>query len=124
MELAERLRAVEESTVAQLVIEKHFLKDTKGNLRRFSKQEFRCVKCNEKFHRPPLVGKCTVCKGDLLFTVAEGSVIKYLGPSISLASKYHVPAYLQQTLLLTKTRIEEVFGKDKEKQTGLGAWFG
>jgi len=41
-----------------------------------------------------------------------------------LASKYHVPAYLQQTLLLTKTRIEEVFGKDKEKQTGLGAWFG
>ena len=124
MELAERLRAVEESTVAQLVIEKHFLKDTKGNLRKFSKQEFRCVKCNEKFHRPPLVGKCTACKGDLLFTVAEGSVIKYLGPSISLASKYHVPAYLQQTLLLTKTRIEEVFGKDKEKQTGLGAWFG
>lgn len=124
MELAERLRAVEESTVAQLVIEKHFLKDTKGNLRRFSKQEFRCVKCNEKFHRPPLIGKCTVCKGDLLFTVAEGSVIKYLEPSISLANKYHVPAYLQQTLLLTKTRIEEVFGKDKEKQTGLGAWFG
>lgn len=124
MELAEKIRAVSESDVARLIIEKHFIKDIKGNLRKFSLQKFRCVKCNEKYARPPLVGKCTVCSGKLIFTISEGSVIKYLEPSISLAEKYNVPPYLKQTLELTKQRIESLFGKDKERQEGLGKWFG
>ncbi|MFH1590359.1 MAG: DNA polymerase II large subunit [archaeon] len=124
MELAEKIRAVSASAVAALVIEKHFLKDTKGNLRKFSQQQFRCVNCNEKFRRPPLIGRCTNCQGRLIFTVSEGSVIKYLEPSISLAEKYDVPAYLKQTLNLVKRRVESVFGKDKERQEGLGKWFG
>ncbi len=125
MDLAVRLRAVDESDVARLVIEKHFLKDTKGNLRKFSMQQFRCVNCNEKYRRPPLVGKCTKCKGGkIIFTISEGSVVKYMEPSISLAEKYNVPAYLKQTLELTKRRIEDNFGKEKEKQEGLGKWFG
>ncbi|MBS3109410.1 DNA polymerase II large subunit [Candidatus Woesearchaeota archaeon] len=123
MDIAEKIRAVDQSDVARLVIEKHFLRDTKGNLRKFSQQEFRCVKCNKKFRRPPLAGKCTACGGKLLFTIAEGSVLKYLEPSISLANKYGVPSYLKQTLELTKRRIEGVFGRDPERQAGLGAWF-
>ena len=59
-----------------------------------------------------------------IFTVSEGSVNKYLEPSISLASKYNVSPYLKQTLELTKRSFETVFGKDKEKQSGLGQWFG
>src|SRR3989338_3813342 len=43
MEIAEKVRAVDESDVARLVIEKHFIRDIKGNLRKFSQQEFRCV---------------------------------------------------------------------------------
>lgn len=124
MELAEMIRAVDTNDVARLVIEKHFLKDTKGNLRKFSIQQFRCSKCNEKYRRPPLAGKCIKCGGNLIFTVAEGSVVKYLEPSISLAKKYDLPPYLKQSLELLKMRIESVFGKDKEKQEGLGKWFG
>jgi DNA polymerase II large subunit len=124
MVLAEKIRAVDESEVAKFVIEKHFLKDTKGNLRKFSMQQFRCVKCNEKFRRPPLSGKCTKCGGKIIFTVAEGSVIKYLQPMLSLADKYNLPLYLKQTLELLNYRIEEVFGKEKESQQGLGKWFG
>jgi DNA polymerase II large subunit len=124
MDLAEKIMAVDASDVARLVIEKHFLKDTKGNLRKFSMQEFRCVKCNEKYRRPPLIGKCLKCGGKILFTISEGSVIKYLEPSISLANKYNVPAYLKQTLMLLERRIEGMFGKEKEKQEGLGRWFG
>jgi DNA polymerase II large subunit len=124
MEIAERLRSVETSDVARLVIDKHFLKDTKGNLRKFSMQQFRCVKCNEKFRRPPLIGQCTTCGGKILFTISQGSVVKYLEPSISLAAKYSVPAYVKQTLELLKRRVEGVFGKEKEKQEGLGKWFG
>jgi DNA polymerase II large subunit len=124
MKLAEIIRAVNESGVAKLVIEKHFLKDIKGNLRKFSMQQFRCVKCNEKFRRPPLIGKCPKCNGRIIFTISEGSIIKYLGHSIRLAEYYNLPPYLQHSLELTKRRIESVFGKDKEKQEGLTKWFG
>jgi DNA polymerase II large subunit len=126
MKLAEELRAVDQSDVARLVIEKHFIRDVKGNLRKFSIQQFRCVKCNEKYRRPPITrnGACTACGGKVTFTIAEASVLKYLEPMESLGSNYGVPAYLQQTIALTRRRAEEVFGKDAETQTGLGAWFG
>lgn len=124
MRIAEKIRAVDEMDVARLVIERHFVRDIKGNLRKFSMQQFRCVDCNEKYRRPPLKGICLKCGGKLIFTIAEGSVIKYLAPSISLAKKYRLPPYLQQTLLLTAQRIKSVFGEEKEKQAGLGKWFG
>ncbi len=123
MDLAVKIRAVDVADVARLVIDKHFLKDIKGNLRKFSQQQFRCVKCNEKYRRPPLIGNCQVCGGKIIFTISEGSIVKYLGPSISLAEKYNVAPYVKQNLELTKRRVEGVFGKEKEKQTGLGAWF-
>ncbi|MBN1645648.1 DNA polymerase II large subunit [Candidatus Woesearchaeota archaeon] len=123
MALAVKIRAVDERDVARLVIEKHFIRDTKGNLRKFSQQVFRCVDCNEKYRRPPLLGRCTSCGGRIIFTVSQGSVIKYLNPSISLAEKYGLDKYLQQNLELTKRRIDDYFGKDPEKQEGLGKWF-
>ena len=125
MKVAEKLRAVDENDVARLIIERHFLRDIKGNLRKFSMQSFRCVKCNEIYRRPPLIGKCTQkgCGGKIIFTIAEGSVKKYLIPSIDLAKKYNLPPYLQQTLDLLKTRIDSVFGIDSEKQEGLNKWF-
>jgi len=107
--LAEKIRAVDTTDVARLVIEKHFIRDTKGNLRKFSMQEFRCVNCNEKYRRPPLVGKCLKCKGKIIFTISEGSIVKYLGPTISLAHKYNVSDYLKQTIDLLQERIEGVF---------------
>lgn len=122
MALAEKIRAVNASDVARLVIDKHFMKDTKGNLRKFSQQEFRCVECNEKFRRPPLSGKCSECGGKIIFTVSEGFVIKYLELSVKLAEKYKVPVYMRQSLELLKQRVESVFGKEKERQEMLGAW--
>ncbi len=123
MLLAVKLRSVKEGDVARLVIEKHFLKDLKGNMRKFSMQKFRCVACNESFRRPPLSGKCTVCGGRIIFTISEGSVIKYLSPSLELAEKYNVPDYLKETLRLLELRAESLFGKEKEKQEGLGKFF-
>lgn len=123
MELAEKIRAVDTSDVARLIIERHFIRDIKGNLRKFSTQQFRCSKCNEKYRRPPLIGRCLKCDGKLIFTVSEGSIIKYLEPSLELASKYMLPAYLLQTLELTKNRIDSLFGVRAEKQEGLVKWF-
>ncbi len=122
MEVGRKIRAVDENDAARLVIERHFVPDIKGNLRKFSQQSFRCVKCNEIYRRPPLTGKCD-CGGKLVFTIAEGSICKYMDPALDLAQKYNLPAYLQQSLKLLKCRIESVFGKEKEKQEGLGKWF-
>lgn len=126
MALADKIRAVDEHDVARIVIQTHFIRDTKGNLRKYSQQEFRCVKCNTKYRRPPLVGACVQkdCHGKILFTISEGSIVKYLEPSISLANRYNLPTFLHQSLELTKLHIEGVFGKEKETQKGLGDWFG
>ena len=123
MIVAEKIRAVNEADVAKLIIEKHFIKDIKGNLRKFSMQQFRCSKCNEKYRRPPLKGLCLKCNGNLMFTISEGSIVKYLEPAISLSEKYTLPPYLVQSLDLIKSRIESVFGREEEKQIGLGKWF-
>ena len=123
MILAEKLRAVDADDVARLIIERHFIRDIKGNLRKFSTQQFRCVGCNEKFRRPPLKGSCTKCSKKIIFTISQGSIIKYLDPALSLATKYNVPAYLKQTLDLVKQRVDMLFGKEKDRQEGLGKWF-
>ncbi len=124
MELAEKIRAVDQTDVARLVIERHFIRDLKGNLRKFSSQQFRCVDCNLKFRRPPLAGNCFKCGGKILFTISEGSIIKYLEISLKLAEKYQVSPYLRQNLELTKMRIESIFGREEDKQEGLVKWFG
>jgi len=122
MQLAVKIRACDAGDVARLVIEKHFLRDTKGNLRKFTQQEYRCVSCNEKYRRPPLIGRCPACGGRVLFTISEGSVIKYLQLSIDLADKYGITGYLREDLELLQRKVNDLFGKDKEKQTGLAAW--
>jgi DNA polymerase II large subunit len=124
MYLATKLRSADRDDVARLVIERHFIRDLKGNLRKFSMQQFRCVDCNEKFRRPPLVGKCTKCGGRLLFTISEGSVTKYLLHILFLAKQYNLPHYSQQSIEILNQRVESVFGKDPEKQEDLGKWFG
>ncbi|PIN91311.1 DNA polymerase II large subunit [Candidatus Pacearchaeota archaeon CG10_big_fil_rev_8_21_14_0_10_35_13] len=123
MELVEKLRAVDESDVARLIIERHFIRDIRGNLRKFSQQQFRCVGCNEKYRRPPMAGKCSKCGGKIIFTISEGSIIKYLEPAIELAEKYAVSPYVRQSLHLARSYIESIFGKEKEKQVELKGWF-
>ncbi len=122
--IATEIRAVDATDVARLIIEKHFIKDIKGNLRKFSMQQFRCVGCGERFRRPPLIGKCTTCNGKIIFTVSEGSITKYLPHSIQLTQQFPLSPYLVQSLEIVQRRIDGVFGKAKEKQSGLQAWAG
>jgi DNA polymerase II large subunit len=124
MELAEKLRSVDTMDTARLVIERHFIRDMRGNLRKFSMQGFRCVDCNEIHRRPPLSGVCSACgRGKLIFTIHEGGIKKYMEPALELGKKYNVGPYLQQTLELVKTYVDSIFGKEKEKQTGLDEFF-
>jgi len=123
MALVEKLRCVDEADVARLMIDRHFMRDIKGNLRKFSMQGFRCVACNEIMRRPPLSGVCPRCKGKIIFTIHEGGIKKYLEIALMLAKKYNLSSYMQQNLELTKRYIDSIFGKELEKQEGLERWF-
>ncbi|MBS3090647.1 DNA polymerase II large subunit [Candidatus Pacearchaeota archaeon] len=123
MELVEKIRAVDTADVASLIIQRHLIRDIRGNLRKFSMQQFRCVKCNEKYRRPPLQENCIKCSGRIIFTISEGGVIKYLELALQLAKKYEVSDYIKQSLELTQRYIESVFGRENEKQEALQRWF-
>jgi len=123
MELVTKLRPADTSDVARLIIDRHFIRDIKGNLRKFSQQQFRCVKCNEKYRRVPLKGSCLKCGGKIIFTISKGSILKYMEPAMDLAENFSVPDYVFQDLELTKSYIESIFGREKEKQEALKKWF-
>ncbi|MDR2708089.1 MAG: DNA polymerase II large subunit [Nitrososphaerota archaeon] len=117
LSLGEQLEAVEANRVALKVINTHFMRDIAGNLRAFSTQSFRCKKCNKKFRRLPLAGKCFFCGGNLTLTVYRGNIEKYLAIAQRLVDNYGLPKYYTQRLLLVKEEISLLFDNKKAKQT-------
>ena len=120
LELSRKLRAVEESDVAERIIESHFLPDLLGNLKAFSSQEFRCLGCGKKYRRAPLSGECRACGGDVNLTVHEGSVNKYIDTAIRVAEQFGAREYTKQRLEILETRIDRVFEDDTNKASTLG----
>ncbi len=122
LSVGELIRAVDVHDVAERILKTHFLKDIKGNIRTFTKQQFRCIKCNAKFRRMPLLGKCPICGGRIVLTVHEGTVKKYYQASLELANKYRVSDYVRSQLKVLEFKIKQMFGEEKQK--GLEEWFG
>ena len=116
--LAEKIRAVDQRGVVEGVLSSHFLPDIMGNSRAFSKQKVRCTKCNSKYRRIPLNGKCK-CGGNLILSVSKGSVVKYLNISKDLVSRYPISSYLTQRLEIQEFGIDSLFESDKSKQSSL-----
>ncbi|MDL2261381.1 DNA polymerase II large subunit [Methanimicrococcus sp. OttesenSCG-928-J09] len=120
LQLAEKIRAVDESDVAELVLKSHFLPDIMGNLRAFSKQTFRCIKCEAKYRRPPLSGTCQKCGGgNIILTVHEGAVRKYVEVSKEVAIKYGVSEYTRERIEILEQDIIQTFENHKIKKTSL-----
>ncbi|MDQ1252787.1 MAG: polymerase large subunit [Euryarchaeota archaeon] len=119
LSLANKIRAVDAPDVAERVLKSHFLPDLLGNLRSFSRQRMRCVKCGEKFRRPPLTGSCPKCGGNIVLTVHEGAVRKYLEVSKEIGERYSVSSYTQQRIELLDNDICSLFENHKVKQLGL-----
>lgn len=115
LNLAERIVAVKADEVAKRVLNTHFMRDVAGNLKAFSSQKFRCKKCNAKFRRPPLNGKCLKCGGELSLTVYRGSIEKYLGVANDLVKRYALDIYYEQRLKLFHDEIESLFKEEEEE---------
>ncbi|MBW6462111.1 MAG: DNA polymerase II large subunit [DPANN group archaeon] len=119
LKLATQAVAVDESDVSEKILEKHLLKDIKGNMRTFSGQRLRCVTCNEKYRRVPLTGKCSACGGKLLLTVSEGTIRKYIEPSKHIMNNFEVSLYLRQQFAILEAEVDAFFGK-RARQFKLG----
>lgn len=126
--LADRLRGVDGADVAARVITHHLLPDLIGNLKAFAKQSVRCTKCNTKYRRMPLSGRCTrrlgtgkaTCDNLLTLTVHQASVRKYMDLCVELAERYEIPEYTRQHIRLVQKFIDDSFRTRETKLAAFG----
>ncbi len=103
LNLAKIIDAVDADDVASRLINSHFLPDMFGNFRGFFSQEVRCTKCNTKYRRVPLSGKCQRCgQSSLTLTVHRGGIVKYMEETRKLMLNFTLP-------LAQQYRIENIF---------------
>ncbi|MFX0136734.1 MAG: DNA polymerase II large subunit, partial [Candidatus Hodarchaeota archaeon] len=100
LNLAKLIKSVKAKKVAEKVLTTHFNPDILGNLRKFAIQGFRCVKCNEKFRRPPLTnsGKCPKCGNRIILTVNRGGIEKYIPRALKLCNDFNLDKYTKQRM--------------------------
>jgi DNA polymerase II large subunit len=108
--LTDMLQCVDRPNAAKNLIMSHFIPDLIGNMHSFSRQGFRCIACNAKYRRVPLVGKCTRCGGKIVLTISKSSIEKYLEVATDLAERYQLEPYIRQRLRLVREEIKDVFG--------------
>ncbi|MGB9814736.1 MAG: DNA polymerase II large subunit [Thermoplasmata archaeon] len=117
LSLANKLRAVDARDVANRIVSHHFIPDIMGNMRKYGTQEFRCSKCNRKYRRIPLTGKCE-CGGNVILTISEGSITKYLDIAKDISERYKINTYTRQRLLFAEEAIRTLFIEEKQKSNG------
>ncbi len=114
-----RLAALDFKDSIEIVMMSHFLPDIIGNIRSFSRQNVRCTKCSSKFRRVPLKGRCAKCNGNLILTINEGGVKKYLEIAKEMIATYELSDFLRQRIALVEEEINSVFKAEKTKQRAL-----
>jgi intein/homing endonuclease len=119
LQLARKLAGVDETDVAERIIEYHFLPDLIGNLRAFSRQETRCLDCGEKYRRMPLTGDCRECGGRVNLTVHKGSVNKYMQTATDVAEEFDCRPYTKQRLKVLERSLKSIFEDDTNRQSGI-----
>lgn len=115
LSLARQIVAVDATIVAKKVLTTHFIRDIAGNLKAFTSQRMRCKKCNAKYRRIPLSGRCLKCNSKLLLTVHRKGIEKYMSTAQKLVSEYKLDNYYKQRLDLIKNEINQIFSDQIEE---------
>ncbi len=125
LQLAKIIKAVDAKKVASQILITHFNPDILGNLRKFATQEFRCVKCNTKFRRPPLSkeGKCPLCGNNIILTVNKGGIEKYIPRALMLCKEFNLDNYTVQRMEIVKEYVESLTNNPKIRQQKLSDFF-
>ena len=137
-ELGERLHAVDNKDQAGRLINRHLIRDMRGNLRAYGQQKVRCTKCGASYRRPPIAGKCITvvkknaenpltgeveditCDHKLILTVTQGAVAKYDNLMEEIIQKYGVDGYTDNLYHLVSSWVADTFSSgDEMKQETL-----
>jgi DNA polymerase II large subunit len=114
--LQKKIKAVDYKASLELVLNAHLIPDLIGNARSFSRQKFRCTKCKTKYRRLPLVGKCLNCGNNLILSIAQGSVKKYLELIKKLILENDLSEYMKQRIVLAEKEVNSIFSKEKKNK--------
>jgi DNA polymerase II large subunit len=95
----------------------------------FTRQKVRCVKCGHSYRRMPLAGKCvqrvsgsvgfsgtgdgeSSCNGNVVLTVSEGAVRKYINLTKEVMDTYGVDDYTKQRVGWMSESVDSLFSND------------
>ncbi|MHA1862802.1 MAG: DNA polymerase II large subunit, partial [Candidatus Thorarchaeota archaeon] len=117
LRLATLINAVDEQDVAQRVLSTHFLRDIRGNLRAYSTQKVRCLKCNRTYRRVPISGQCICGESRLSLTVRQKNISKYLVVTEKIIHDYHLDQHMQERLKLISASLDSLFVSEQTSLT-------
>jgi len=120
LHLATLIDAVDAQDVAQRVLSTHFFRDIRGNLRAYSTQKVRCLKCNRTYRRVPISGKCICGEERLSLTVRQRNISKYLEVTEKIIHDHNLDQYMQERLKLINESLDSLFVSE---QTSLSDYF-
>lgn len=125
LKLGKLIQSVNAKNVAKKILSTHFTPDILGNMRKFSQQGFRCVKCNGKYRRPPIsnLGKCPKCGGNVILTVNRGGIEKYIPRALKLCEEFELDDYTTQRMQLIEEYVQSLTNNPRIKQQKLSDFF-
>ena len=133
-ELGNVIRAVDNEIQAGKLINRHLIRDMRGNLRAYGQQKTRCTKCGASYRRVPIAGKCInvlkkdaenpltgevedlICNHKLILTVTEGAVAKYDGLIDQIIERYGCDDYTDNLYRLVSSWVADTFSTDEETE--------
>ena len=124
--LGEVLSAVDNVDQVSRLIDRHLIRDMRGNLRAFGQQKVRCTKCGASYRRAPISGVCNTiaetktdpftgemvevpCPGNLILTVSQGAVRKYDALMEELIEMFGCNQYIANLYRQVSKWVSETF---------------
>jgi DNA polymerase II large subunit len=117
LRLATLIKAVDSQDVAQRVLSTHFFRDIRGNLRAYSTQKVRCLKCNRTYRRVPISGQCVCGESKLSLTVRQKNISKYLQVTEKIILDHGLDQYMQERLELITASLDSLFVSEQTSLT-------
>jgi len=131
--LGNTLHSVDNTEQSSKLIDRHLIRDMRGNLRAFGQQKVRCTKCGESYRRPPINGKCRTvvdkkvdpfsgeeievnCPGNIILTVSQGAIKKYDGLMGELVEKWGCDQYTAQLYEWVSMWVKQTFRTENERE--------
>ena len=120
------LEGVDNTDQAGRLINRHLIRDMRGNLRAFGQQKVRCTTCGASYRRAPLGGKCRteletkknpftgeweviMCPSNVILTVPYGAVKKYDGLMEDIIRMYGCDPYIAGLYEQVSKWVKETF---------------